>query len=74
MIMPGDPLILEAAEAVSRYHVAQAAGSPAQQVERCRLLGRQRAVAIGSYRPTADVQETQLWPKAGCKILLSDEE
>lgn len=51
MITPGDPLILEAAEAVSRYHAAQAAGSPAQQVERCRLLGRQRAVAIGSYRP-----------------------
>lgn len=40
IIMPGDPLILEGAEAVSRYHVAQAAGSPAQQVERCRLLGR----------------------------------
>lgn len=40
MIMPGDPLILEAAEAASRCHVAQAAGSPAQQVEHCRLLGR----------------------------------
>jgi len=53
MIMSGDPLILEAAEAVSRYHVAQAAASPTQQAERCRLLGRQRAVAIGSYRPIA---------------------
>lgn len=52
--MSGDSLILEAAEAVSRYHVAQAAASPTQQAERCRLLGRQRAVAIGSYRPKAD--------------------
>lgn len=40
MIMPGDPLEFEAADALRRYRGAQSAGSPAQEVERCRLLGR----------------------------------
>lgn len=40
MIMPGYPLMFEAADALYRDHGAQAAGSPAQEVERCRLLGR----------------------------------
>jgi hypothetical protein len=40
MIMPGDPSMFEVADALRRYRGAQAAGSPAQEVERCRLLGR----------------------------------
>jgi len=40
MIMPGDPSMFEVADALRRYQGTQAAGSPAQEVERCRLLGR----------------------------------
>jgi hypothetical protein len=46
MIMPGDPLMIEAAEALRRYHEAQAANSPAQEVERCRLLAESLFDAI----------------------------
>ncbi|POA89258.1 hypothetical protein C1882_01400 [Pseudomonas sp. FW305-E2] len=53
MIMLGDPSMFEVADALRRYQGTQAAGSPAQEVERCRLLGRWRKVAIGSYRPIA---------------------
>ena len=62
MIMPGDPLILEAAEAVSRYHVAQAAGSPAQQVERLHLLAESLFQAVTDYqlRVIAKVRGTEL--------------
>lgn len=40
MIMPGHPSMFEVADALRRYQGTQAAGSPAQEVERCRLLGR----------------------------------
>lgn len=40
MIMPGDPSMFEVADALRRYQGTQAVGSPAQEVERCRLMGR----------------------------------
>lgn len=40
MIMPGDPSMFEVGDALSRYQGTQAAGSPAQEVERFRLLSR----------------------------------
>lgn len=40
MIMPDDPSIFEGADALRRYQGTQAPGSPAQEVERCRILGR----------------------------------
>ena len=40
MIMRGDPSMFEVADALRLYQGTQAAGSPAQKVERCRLLGR----------------------------------
>lgn len=65
MIMPGDPLILEAAEAVSRYHVAQAAVRPSKWSVVAFWVGRgqSRSAAIdpklpftkGRNRPKADV-------------------
>lgn len=40
MIMPGDLSMFVGADALRRYQGTQAAGSSAQEVERCRPLGR----------------------------------
>lgn len=49
MIMPGDPLMIEAAQALRRYHEAQAANSPVQEVERFRLLAESLFGAINDH-------------------------
>lgn len=49
MIMPGDPLMLEAAEALRLYHEAQVTGSSAHEVQRLRLLAESLFQAVNDF-------------------------
>lgn len=49
MIMPGDPLMLEAAEALRKFHEAKAASKSPQEVERLRLLAESLFQAINEF-------------------------
>ncbi|MDH0646237.1 hypothetical protein N5D48_05065 [Pseudomonas sp. GD03858] len=50
MIEAGEPLIREALEALRAYHKAQAAGSPAEEVERLRLIAESSYQAVTDYQ------------------------
>ena len=49
MLLPDDPLMFEAADALRRYHDAQAAGSWVQEVGRCCLLAESLFQAVGDF-------------------------
>lgn len=49
MIMPNDPIMVEAVEAMRRYHQALKADEPAAQIARLRLLSEQQFQFISDY-------------------------
>lgn len=53
MIMPGDPLMTQAIDAMKRYHQAQEAGLPEAEVERLRLEAEHLFATIGEYQLAA---------------------
>nr|WP_296267498.1 hypothetical protein [Pseudomonas sp. UBA6562] len=46
----GEPLILEATAALRRYHQAEDAGEPPEQVERLRVLAESAYQAVTDYQ------------------------
>ncbi|PAV66441.1 hypothetical protein WR25_26607 [Diploscapter pachys] len=46
MVEAGEPLLLEALEALRTYHNAQAAGVPAEEVERLRVIAESAYQAV----------------------------
>lgn len=53
MIMPDDPVMLAAIEALKRYHQAQEAGKPKAEVERLRLEAELHFQSINDYQLAA---------------------
>lgn len=53
MIMPGDPLMIQAIDAMKRYHQEQEAGLPEVEVERLRLEAEHFFTTIGEYQLAA---------------------
>lgn len=53
MLMPDDPVVQEAVEAMKRYHQAQDAGEPDCVVERLRLVAEQLFQSISDYQLAA---------------------
>lgn len=49
MIMPDDPLMLDAVEAMRQYHEAKASSSSAEEVERYRVLAASLFQAIADF-------------------------
>lgn len=49
MIMPDDPLMLEAVEAMRRYHESQASSSSVEEVERYRVLAESLFQAVADF-------------------------
>ncbi|MGF6392183.1 hypothetical protein [Pseudomonas plecoglossicida] len=50
LIEAGEPLIKQAIEAMRAYHEAEAAGLPAAEVERLRLLAESLFQAVSDYQ------------------------
>lgn len=50
MIMPDDPVMQAAIEAMRLYHLAQQAGLPETEVERLRLEAEQHFQSINDYQ------------------------
>ncbi len=50
MIMPDDPAMHEAMEALKRYHKAQEAGKPKAEIERLRHEAEQYFQSINDYQ------------------------
>lgn len=50
MIEAGEPLIRQATDALRLYRRAEAAGAPAQEVERLRLLAESLYQAVADYQ------------------------
>jgi len=50
MIMPDDPLMTQAIDAMKAYHQAQAAGLPASEVERLRVEAEHLFQTISEYQ------------------------
>lgn len=53
MIMPDDPAVIDAIEALKRYHQAKESGKPAVEVERLRREAEQQFQAINDYQLAA---------------------
>lgn len=53
MLMPNDPIMLEAIEAMRRYHEAQAEGRSQAEVEKLRLIAEQHFEHINQYQLAA---------------------
>lgn len=53
MIMPDDPVMLEAIEALKRYHQAKEAGKPEAEIERLRREAEQHFQSINDYQLAA---------------------
>ncbi|HGA2317315.1 TPA: hypothetical protein ACIRVE_001861 [Pseudomonas putida] len=53
MLMPDDPIVQEAVEAMKRYHQAQDTGEPDCEVERLRLAAEQLFQSISDYQLAA---------------------
>ncbi|MBF8644667.1 hypothetical protein IRZ76_06290 [Pseudomonas pudica] len=53
MLMPDDPVMREAIEAMKRYHQAQEAGEADVEVERLRLTAEQLFQSISDYQLAA---------------------
>lgn len=49
MISEGEPLIREATDALRTYHSAEAAGAPAEEVDRLRLIAESASQAVTDY-------------------------
>nr|WP_205300356.1 hypothetical protein [Pantoea sp. Ap-967] len=50
MVEAGEPLIQQAVDAMRRYHEAEAAGQPQEEVERLRLLAESLFQAVSDYQ------------------------
>lgn len=50
MLMPNDPIMLEAIEAMKRYHEAQAECRPQAEVDKLRLIAEQHFEHINQYQ------------------------
>jgi len=50
MVEAGEPLIKQAIDAMRQYHEAEAAGQPAEEVERLRLLAESLFQAVSDYQ------------------------
>ena len=50
MVEAGEPLIRQAVDALRLYHQAKAAGSPADEVERLRILADSLYQAVSDYQ------------------------
>jgi hypothetical protein len=50
MVEAGEPLIRQAFDAMRHYHEAEAAGQPAEEVERLRLLAESLFQAVSEYQ------------------------
>ncbi|MCD5981179.1 hypothetical protein [Pseudomonas sp. CDFA 610] len=53
MIMPGDPLMTQAIDAMKRYHQAQEAGLSEEEVESLRLEAKHLFATVGEYQLAA---------------------
>lgn len=53
MIMPNDPIVVEAVEAMKRYHEALEADEPPAEIARLRLLAEQQFQFISDYQLAA---------------------
>ncbi|SNB69959.1 MULTISPECIES: hypothetical protein [unclassified Pseudomonas] len=53
MLMPDDPIMLEAFECLKRYHTAQAQGRPLAEVEKLKLIADQHFEKINEYQLAA---------------------
>lgn len=53
MIMPDDPIMLTAIEAMKHYHEAQETGKPEAEVERLRLQAEQAFRSVNDYQLAA---------------------
>lgn len=64
MVEAGEPLIQQAIDAMRQYHEAEAAGQPAEEVERLRLLAESLFQAVSDYqlRVVAKARGTDLPP------------
>ena len=49
-LLPDDPMYAEAVAAMKRYHEAQAAGQPAEDVERLRQIAESQFQAVNDYQ------------------------
>jgi len=50
MIEAGEPLVQQAIEAMRRFHEAEAAGCPSEDVERLRVLAESLFQAVSDYQ------------------------
>lgn len=50
VLMPDHPMYTDAVDAMKRYHEAQAAGEPAEEVERLRLIAESQFQAVTDYQ------------------------
>lgn len=50
MIMPNDPIVVEAVEAMKRYHEALEADEPPAEIARLRLLAASSGAAVSVYQ------------------------
>jgi len=50
MVEAGEPLIQQAVDAMRKYHDAEAADQPAEEVERLRLLAESLFQAVSDYQ------------------------
>ncbi|MFJ2982272.1 MULTISPECIES: hypothetical protein [unclassified Pseudomonas] len=50
LVEAGEPLIKQAIEAMRQYHEAEAAGLPAEEVERLHLLAESLFQAVSDYQ------------------------
>jgi len=64
LVEAGEPLIKQAIDAMRKYHDAEAAGLPAAEIERLRLLAESLFGAVSDYqlRVTAKVRGQDLPP------------
>lgn len=53
MLMPDDPIMLEALESLKRYHEAQAECRPLAEIEKLRLIAEQHFEQINQYQLAA---------------------
>ncbi|MFJ4385466.1 hypothetical protein ACIP02_14095 [Pseudomonas sp. NPDC089408] len=50
VLMPDHPMYTDAVDAMKRYHDAQVAGRPADEVERLRLIAESQFQAVTDYQ------------------------
>ncbi|HDS1693703.1 hypothetical protein GEV38_07095 [Pseudomonas sp. 13159349] len=50
VLMPDHPMYTDAVDAMRRYHEAQGAGRPADEVERLRLIAESQFQAVTDYQ------------------------